>query len=145
MVILIWLIAVIISQISHGSALECLQSEREARFVESSGDSNSNVIYPNGSSLSEALRALQCNSTLVLSSGQYQLEQYTLVSDLSNVCISGQGDVVISCSENVGLAFVNITGLVMEGVRIEGCGLSGPNLDHALTEIRQSIELFIHI
>ncbi len=141
-----WLVATALLVILfHGiTAHEYLyEPEREARSV-ASGDSDSTVISPD-ESLSEALRALQSDSSLVLAAGQYQLEQYVLVSDLSNVCISGQGAVVISCSENVGLAFVNITGFIIDGVRIEGCGLSGPNLDHALTEIRQFIDLFVVI
>ena len=127
---------------SQSIALEYLLPERDARSV-SSGDSDCNDIQQNDS-LHNVLSALQNDCSLVLSSGQYQLEQYILVSNLTNVRISGQNKtVVISCNENVGLAFINVTGLVIEDVRIEGCGLSGTNLDLAVSEIRQFIDLFL--
>ncbi len=140
MMALIWLIGILLTILPLCNANGYLQPEREARFA-SGGDSDSNVIYSNGS-LFEALRTLESDSSLVLNSGQYQLEQYIFVSDLNNVRISGQGDVIISCNKTVGLAFINMTGLIIEGVRIEECGLSGTNLDHALSEIRQFIDLF---
>ena len=143
MVTSLWLVIITLLLIwSQSNAQEYfLQPERDARFV-SSGDSDSTVIQP-GDSLYDSLRTLQSDSSLVLSSGQYQLEQYILVSNLSKVRISGQENVIISCRENVGLAFINMTGLVIESVRIEGCGLSGRNLNHALAEIRQFIDLFL--
>ncbi len=138
----IWLVAAaLLGIISRSNSFGYLTPERDARSV-SSGDSNSTMLYPNGLSIFEALRNLNSDGSLILMSGTYKLEQYTLVSNLNNICISGRGDVIITCSENVGLAFLNITDFVIDGVRIEGCGLSGPNLDHALSEIRQFIDLF---
>ena len=137
-----WLLTVtILLCFSQSNAQEYLQPERNPRYV-SSGDSDSIHIQPDYS-LYDALRELQSDCSLVLSSGQYQLERYILVSNLSDVRISGKENVVISCNESVGLAFINMTRLVIEGVRIEGCGLSGTNLDHAVSEIRQFIDLFL--
>ena len=141
----IWLVAVVLLRIiSRSNTFGYLKPEREARSV-SSGDADSTILYPNGSSLFEVLRSLKSDGRLILMSGTYKLEQYTLVSNLNNIRISGRGDVIITCSKNVGVVFLNITDLVIDGVRIEGCGLSGPNLDHALTEIRQFIDLFFFV
>ena len=100
------------------------------------------TLTPDSGSFLEALSNIESDTRILLANGTYQVENFTLVTGVSNICISGQGDVTITCSDNVGLAFVNVSNLMIEGVRIEECGLSGSYLNLTLNHIREFVDLF---
>ena len=83
------------------------------------------------SSLDEALAMLESDDTLSLSPGTHVVRNFTtdVVRDVSNVTIAGNvsdpQSVVITCLENVGLFFFNISHLTITGVTIEHCGIKG--------------------
>jgi len=71
--------------------------------------------------------------------------------DVSIVGVSGSGrwkgrniEAVITCADNVWLAFVNITNLTIQNVRIENCGLTGQNLTDTL-DLLEVVEIFFQV
>lgn len=80
------------------------------------------------SNIDQALRLLSSNTQLLLSPGQHVLEEFTLHRALENISLVGMGtvsNVVLTCSEGVGLAFFGVHNLRIQNLTIEGCGTSG--------------------
>ena len=87
-------------------------------------------------SLDEALGSLSSDSTVSLSPGLHMIQTFNLIRDLTNIRISGNSttsSVTIECTAGVGLAFFNISGLVIENLNINRCELSG---GEAISELR---------
>ena len=87
-------------------------------------------------SLDEALSALSSDSTISLSPGLHVIQNFNLIRDLSDIRISGNSatsSVTIECTPGVGLAFFNISGLVIENLNINRCNFSG---GEAILELR---------
>ena len=68
------------------------------------------------------------NTILNLQPGVHNLTTFHLIADSSNVTFLGNGEVKITCSQDVGLAFINISTLIFKNLTIEKCGLSKSNL-----------------
>ena len=115
--------------------------ERESRSVDSVLPSNI-TVDPSNITLERVLANIVSNTNIFLEPGLYTIENFSLVSGVSNIAINGQENVTISCKQNVGLAFVNVSELLIRNVRIDGCGLSGANLDQSLDHLRQIVNLF---
>ena len=115
--------------------------KRESRSVGSVLSSNV-TVDPNNATLESVLANIVSNTNIFLEPGSYKVENFSLVSGVNNIAIIGQDNVTITCEQNVGLAFVNVSELVIRNVRIDGCGLSGVNLDQSLDHLRQIVNLF---
>ena len=122
------------------------KSGREIKFVLTDC---SNARFHNCTSLTEALQGIQSDTTLLLFPGdEHVLEQYVLVRDVSNVAlVSGidQSNVIITCNEGVGLAFVNVTNLTLQGLTIQGCSLSGKSLENATAVVNETVDMFLQV
>ena len=109
----------------------------------------SNVRFQNCTRLTEALQEIESDTTLILISGdEHVLEQHVLVHDLWNITLvsgSKQSDVTITCSEGVGLAFINITNLTLQQLTIQGCGLSGGSLHNATVAVNDIVDMFFQV
>ena len=109
----------------------------------------SNVRIQNCTGLTEALQEIQSDTTLILIPGdEHVLEQYVLVRDLRNIKLVGkQSDVhvTITCSEGVGLAFINITNLTLQQLTIQGCGLSGGSLKDTTVAVNDIVDMFFQV
>ena len=96
-------------------------------------------------SLDEALSLLESADTLSLSPGTYTLHDFSadVVRDLSNVTIVGNilnpQTVIITCDENVGLFFFNMTDLTIAGVTVKHCGIKGVNRIDEIMNITKEI------
>ena len=95
-------------------------------------------------SLDRALRDLTSDTTIQMELGDYQLENFTLHKNLSNVRIVGN-NTSIQCANGVGLAFVNSSYILISGVEINGCRLNGTNFDMVLEELERFVDLFVSI
>lgn len=81
---------------------------------------------------------------LALLPGVHQISTALLLESLSYVSISGQGaaeDVRITCTPDVGLAFVNSRNLIIENVTITGCGLTGERLARVSQVVQEYVVL----
>ena len=121
---------------------ECGSTETVSAFC--SIEESDNIMSPritSGSGLEDqpsqcytldgALMAIQTNDTLLLSSGTHTLRDpaVSVISNISDVSIIGNlsnhNEVIVTCEEGVGFSFVNVSGLVLSGLTVEGCSLSG--------------------
>ena len=102
-------------------------------------------------SLTDALAALTSNSVIYLERGEHRIERFHLLQDLTNVSIIGRGpdtydyNVTVTCADDVGLAFVNVTRLTLENLRVSRCGLSGGNLQQTVDRLQDIVVLFHNI
>ena len=102
-------------------------------------------------SIDEALANPGSNTTLRLQDGCYLVNNFTLLQGLSDISLIGSGrdTTILKClnDSEVGLAFVNISGLVFSDLTITGCSLSanGVNLRQAFNAINQALNLFYGI
>ena len=95
-------------------------------------------------SLDRALRDLISDTTIQMESGDYQLENFTLHKNLSNIRIVGS-NTSIQCANSVGLAFINSSYILISGVEINGCRLNGTNFNMVLEELERFVDLFFSI
>jgi len=102
-------------------------------------------------SLSDALQTVSSNTTLYLDPGTHLIDQFIPIYGLHNVSIVGVGgggggiEAVITCADNVGLAFVNIMNLIIQNVKIVSCGLTGQNLTETLALLNGVVEIFFEV
>ena len=85
------------------------------------------------------------NTTLLLLPGLHTLTDFVLIESVSNVSIMGQGpggDVVLTCPQAIGLAFLNVTNLSIENVTIDGCaGMKEDNM----VEVSRIVQQYVHL
>ena len=99
-------------------------------------------------SLDEALAQwAQMSGTveLQLASGEHCIRSFSLVRDLVDREIVGNGSVTIKCAAGLGLAFYNITRLRFTNVVIDGCGLELDYINEFLSIVRADIDLFLDL
>ena len=102
----------------------------------------------NCTGINEALQVASSDTTLYLIvPGRYVLENFTVVRDLANISLIGiqQSNITITCSEGVGLAFVNITNLTIQHVTIEHCGMTGNNSERAVSAMNEIVTAFYQV
>ena len=77
--------------------------------------------------LRDGLQIIQSNTVLELNNGTHMLDRFRFVSNLINVTIRGlqsMEDTTITCRDSFGLAFFNITNLLIQNITITNCGLN---------------------
>ena len=98
--------------------------------------------------LNEALQNFSSNTELNLLPGCHYVEQFSLVKNRTNISLIGfdESNVTITCANDVGLAFLNVSGLTVMNITIQSCGLSGSGL-HMFTDdvIQSGIDFFFEI
>ena len=97
-------------------------------------------------SLDEALSILSSDATIYLTHGIHMIQNFHLIHGLRNVRISGDNTTTVECTAGVGLAFFNISGLVIESLDISRCGLSGGEAISKITDmLYQVVDVFFQI
>ena len=109
------------------------------------------TVYPTSSNCSQVSDGAQVNntslqmalamanlSTLVLEPGCHYLTELHIVANLTNVSLLGSGshNTYITCSSRAGLAFVNVSSLVLENFTVIMCGITGDALDRTVAKLR---------
>ena len=112
-------------------------------------DASGVEVHVSPGTLVNVLRTASSNTTLYLN-GTHHIDQFIPIYGLYDVSIMGEGGgdgmkAVITCADNVGLAFVNITNLIIMNVSIEGCGLTGQNLTETLALLDGVVEIFFKV
>ena len=99
-------------------------------------------------SLCDALQNISSDTTLYLRPDTHRIDQFIPIQGLQNVSIIGCGDgadTVITCANSIGLAFVNITDLTIQNIRIDDCGLTGQNLTATLALLNGVVDIFFEV
>ena len=84
-------------------------------------------------------------TTLSLIKGCHILKAFRVINGLHDITIVGEedGNVILTCNEGIGLAFLGISGLAIENITIQNCGMVGSgNLQTPIQEINSTIFLF---
>ena len=100
----------------------------------------------NGTTIDQALGSITSGSYLQLLPGCHCIQKFNVVGNVSDVSLIGViGEVQITCAPGLGLAFLNVTRLSLQGLNITGCGLSGSNVATLNGAINTSVDLFIQL
>ena len=96
-----------------------------------------------GESLDDHLLNISSNSVLTLSAGCYHLTSLTPIVNMTNITLKGESptDTIITCSQRIGLVFINIDTLNLENLAIVNCGLTGKNLE-IISSFLQNYDVF---
>ena len=82
---------------------------------------------------------------LQLAYGEHCIRYFSLVRDLVDRSIVGNGSVTIKCAAGLGLAFYNMTRLRFTNIVIDGCGLKLDYSNKFLENVRADINLFLDL
>ena len=101
------------------------------------------------SSLDQALQSLTSDSVISLAGGVHCLANFTVVSGVSNISLIGPQQenetAIITCSDEIGLVFVDILGLRFENLQIHDCGLTSGNLERAVNLTQELVQLNFNV
>ena len=135
------LVLVAVASLCPAIAVEVQVLPDLASDCSSPSDNNGGAV-----NIDTALMNTRSNTTLLLVNGCYLINNFTLLQDLSNISLIGSGSetTIVKCQSDgeVGLAFVNISGLRLSDVTISNCSLSGMNyLQKAFSLLQQSLNV----
>lgn len=74
--------------------------------------------------LSTALENITSGKPISLKGNQY-LNKTVFISNVSNISITGTGEVTVTCNKNAGFHFSNVDNLTIANLSISSCGISG--------------------
>ena len=78
--------------------------------------------------------------------GCHCVRQFSVVQSVTDILLVGAGDgVQMTCSPGLGLVFLNVTGLTLQGITILGCGMNGSNSVVINSAISALVDLFIQL
>ncbi len=83
--------------------------------------------------------------TLLLDSGEHCIWNFSLVRDVEELSIVGNGSVTIKCAPGVGLAFYNTTRLTLANLVIDGCGMKLEYIHQFLSAVKETVEFFLDV
>ncbi len=98
--------------------------------------------------INEALDSIESNSMILLEQGNHILRKSYNIYHLTNISLIGRAGVdgvSISCQENSGFAFVNITQLTLTNLTLNGCGLSSKSLQSATDMLEDMVDVWFLI
>ena len=98
--------------------------------------------------LGDALVSMTSDTTLhLMPGGNHVLRKSQIIQNLHNVTLEGPTPVTVSCRDRkVGLAFINITGLTIQNITFQNCGLSGSSISEVTQLIdNQSVNTFYQV
>ena len=108
------------------SSLDCKGDETEPLNVK-------------GSSLQSVLNNVVSDTVLILVPGCHRLTEFTPVFNKTNITLIGGGnssyDTNITCTDGIGLTFIDVRGLQLQKLAISNCGLSYTNLNETIQTI----------
>lgn len=97
--------------------------------------------------LTEALLDLDSSSVLNLTRGTHSISRYVPITNVQDVFIVGGGmdKVIVTCDEEIGLSFVNVSRLTLCGFTIKGCGLTGMPVHTIVQQLKDEIALWFGV
>ena len=110
-------------------------------FVDNNNDRTVNVT----DNLESALQNLTSHTIVRFEPGNYTLEQFVLVRDVTNITLEADGDeegVSIQCIGEAGLAFINVSYLSIRNITVDGCGFTGSDIDSTVDILDDIVNIF---
>lgn len=133
------LLTIVLVSLLHCPARTQEEPGRELLQIESQpcGSNSSN------NTLTDALKNVTDNQTLVLLPGTHCIKESILVQGVSNFRIIGTNEkTFINCGSGIGVAFHAITGLSLVNVSIEECGTNLDNIQTFLMALKVRVDFF---
>ena len=96
-------------------------------------------------SLVSALLNISSHTTIRLESGNYTIEEFMLIQNVTNVTLNGNDNergVSILCADGAGLAFINVSYLTIRNITIEGCGFTGSDIENTINTLNDTVNIF---
>ena len=97
------------------------------------------------SSLMSALLNVTSHTTIRLEPGNYVLEEFVLMQNVTNVTLEGNGEVLsvsILCTTRAGLAFINIPYLTIRNITVDGRGFTGGDIENTIDILNDTVNIF---
>ena len=110
-------------------------------FIDNNNDLTVNVT----DNLESALQNLTSHTIVRFEPGNYTLEQFVLVRDVTNITLEADGDeegVSIRCIGEAGLAFINVSYLSIRNITVDGCGFTGSDIDSTVDILDDIVNIF---
>ncbi len=136
-----WLQSLLISWLTVACILQDQYSFADGVLVEASPCSS---VQSSASSLNRILVNLtgESNISLQLEPGEHCIREFSVVRDIADLRIVGNGAAYIKCTLGMGLAFYNMSGLTLSGFEMDNCGM---NLEHFMmfsAQAKMDIDFF---
>ena len=124
-----------------------LTIRRDTSMQEGSG-SFIDVTDDSTRSLMSALLNVTSYTTIRLEPGNYTLEEFILVQNVTNVTLEGNDSergVSILCAKGAGLVFINVPYLTVRNITIDGCGFTGRRIKNTIDILNDTVNIFYAI
>ena len=96
--------------------------------------------------INEALSNVTSNSVLQLAEGCHRVSEFLLLMNVVNVSFIGEGEVIVTCENGLGLAFIDVKDLKLENILLSKCGFMGDDyLKEIVRDLNSSIFLFYEL
>ena len=94
--------------------------------------------------LTAALSTVSSHTTILLETGNYSIDQFILVQNVTNITVkvAELEGVSIQCAGNTGLAFVNVSRLSILNIVINGCGFTGADIQNTVILLESIVNTF---
>ena len=124
------------------TAVLCLLTSTKSKEITvcSSTGNNGSCVQ-----VGEALTDISSDTIVNFNPGAHVVEAFVFLTDLRNVSFVGLEEVTVTCKEGIGLAFFNISNLLLENISIRRCGLNGANWDPIINVLNDTVEMFAEI
>lgn len=111
-----------------------------------SGARNGSDITPSencAETLTFVLQNVTSHTTIILESEHYSIDEFILIHNVTNFTLKVEYQAVtIQCTENTGLAFVNISQLSILNVIIDECGFTGTDIENTVNIMKKIVNIF---
>ena len=121
-----------------------LTVKRDTSAPEGSG-SFVNIVDNGARNLTSTLQNVSSHTTIRLEPGNYILEDFILVQNVTNVTLKGNDNergVSILCADDAGLAFINVSYLTIRNITLDGCGFTGGNVENTIDILNNTVNIF---
>ena len=90
-----------------------------------------------------ALNTVTSHTTIYLETGNYSIDRFILIQNSINVTLEAELEgVSILCTENAGLAFINVSQLSMFNIAIDRCGFTGIDIENTVNIMKNIVNVF---
>ncbi len=96
--------------------------------------------------LAAALNTVTSHTIVNLETGNYSIDRFILIQNIINITLEAELDgASIQCTEDAGLAFVNVSQLSMFNIVIDKCGFTGIDIENTLNLVKNIVNVFYAI
>ena len=111
-----------------------------------SGDGDTTPSENCAETLTFALQNVTSHTSVILESEYYSINDFILIQDVTNFTLKAEIQAVtIHCTENTGLAFVNVSQLSIRNVIVDECGFTRTDIENTLGILKKIVNIFYAI